>query len=213
MASIYEVYPNELIAKTADKLKEFKEIQAPDWAIFVKTGVSKQRPPVNPEWWYFRAAAILRTVYSKGPVGVNKLRTKFGSKKRRGHKPPHFMKASGNIIRKCLQQLEKAGLIKNIEKGEYKGRVITPKGKSLLDKTAAEIMKANPRPAKEEVKKAPKKEAVPSKEEKKGAVQAEKEKPAEKKAVPVKQEAKPAEKEKPKAEEKKPEIKENPKEE
>jgi ribosomal protein S19E (S16A) len=33
-----------------------------------------------------------------------------------------------------LQQLEKDGLIKYDEKGVHKGRIITPKGKSFLDK-------------------------------------------------------------------------------
>ena len=131
--------------KTAEKLKGFEEIKAPEWSLFVKTGPHKERPPMDNDWWFFRAAAILRSVYRLGPIGVNKLRTKYGGKKRRGHQPPTFKKGSGNIIRKCLQQLEKAGLIKNIEKGQHKGRVLTPKGISLLDKTAGEILKTKPK--------------------------------------------------------------------
>ena len=106
----------------------------PDWAKFSKTGTHKERPPMDPEWWYKRAAAILRTVYIKGPIGVSKLRIKYGGKKDRGHKPEEFRKGSGKIIRLILQQLEKEELIKFAEKGVHKGRVITAKGQSFLDK-------------------------------------------------------------------------------
>jgi len=48
-------------------------------------------------------------------------------------KPEKFYKGSGNIIRKILQQLEKAELIKQNEQGR-KGRIVTNKGRSFLDK-------------------------------------------------------------------------------
>ncbi|MBN2111795.1 40S ribosomal protein S19, partial [Candidatus Woesearchaeota archaeon] len=105
------------------------------------------------DWWYVRAASILRKVSMLGPVGVSKLRTLYGGKKDRGMKPEKFMKGSGNIIRKALQQLEKAGLAKQAEKGTHKGRVITPKGKSLLDKAAVKIQKSSPKKAEEKQKK------------------------------------------------------------
>ena len=98
-----------------------------------------------------RAAAVLRSVYMLGPIGVSKLRTKYGGKKRRGHKMSHFRKGSGNVIRKLLQQLEKAGLIKFVEKGVHKGRIITPKGMSILDKTAISISKSKPKPKRAEI--------------------------------------------------------------
>ena len=139
MANIYEVTPSELIEKTAEELKKIPEIKAPDWAEFVKTGMHKERPPLRKDWWHVRAAAVLRWVHIRGPVGVSKLRTRFGGKKNRGVKPDRFYKASGNIIRKALQQLEAAGLVKNKDDSVRKGRVTTPKGISLLEKTAGKI--------------------------------------------------------------------------
>ena len=132
MATIYDKDTNELIAKASEELK--KVIKAPEWAQFVKTGVHKERPPVEKDWFYKRAAAILRSDYIKGPIGTNKLRIKYGGRKNRGYAPEKFYRGSGNIIRKALQQLEEAGLIKKAEKGVHKGRMITPKGKSFLDK-------------------------------------------------------------------------------
>ena len=141
MVTIYDVPVNDLIVETSKELKNNPKIVAPDWSKFVKTGVSKQRPPVDSEWWFVRAAAILRSVYKLGPIGVSKLRKKYGSKKNRGHKPEKFFPASGNIIRKSLQQLRSAGFIMENNKTTRKGNTITPSGKSFLDKIATEIYK------------------------------------------------------------------------
>jgi small subunit ribosomal protein S19e len=139
MATVYDVNPTELIHKTAEQLKTEKLVSPPDWARFAKTGMHKQRQPVNPDWWYVRAAAVLRSVYLMGPIGVSKLRTKYGGKRDRGHKMERFYKGSGSIIRKMLQQLETAGLIKQAARGVHKGRIVTPEGMSILDKAASTI--------------------------------------------------------------------------
>ena len=139
MTTAYDVDPQELISKTAEELKKIPEMKVPLWAAFVKTGMHKERPPVDDDWWYFRSASVLRSIYRFGPVGVSKLRTKYGGKKNRGVKKEHFYKGSGSILRKSLQQLEKVGFVKFAEKGVHKGRIITPKGKSFLDKIATHI--------------------------------------------------------------------------
>lgn len=131
MASMYDFQPKEVIDKTSEELK--KELPMPEWTKYVKTGPSKQRHPAQPDWYYHRAASVLRKIYMYGPIGVNKLRVKYGSKKDRGHKPELFLRASGKIIRTILQQLETKGFIKQEAKGVHKGRVVTPKGKKLLD--------------------------------------------------------------------------------
>ncbi len=141
MTHILKVNPNELNLKAAEELKKQKLVQPEDWSKFVKTGHNKQRLPESQDWWYHRSAAILRIIARLGPVGTEKLRTKFGGLKNRGHKPERFYKASGSIIRKILQQLEKAELIKQTEIGVHKGRVLTPKGTSFLDKIAVQLAK------------------------------------------------------------------------
>ena len=131
--------PTKLIEKVAVYLKENKVIEPPQWAMFVKTGVHKERPPQDPDWWYIRAAAILRKLYLKGPIGVSRLRKLYGGRHRLGHKPPKFAKGSGAIIRKILQQLEDAGLA---EKADKKGRVLSRKGRELLEEAAKVVLKA-----------------------------------------------------------------------
>ena len=131
----------ELIEKVAEKLKKIEAIKPPEWSKFVKTGVHKERPPVREDWWYVRASAILRSIYKLGPIGVSKLRIKYGGIKNRGFASEHFYKGSGSIIRKIIQQLEKAGLIKQESKGVHKGRVLTREGLELLKKSVEEIKK------------------------------------------------------------------------
>ena len=132
MTPIETIPPAQLIHNIAQELKSISDIRPPEWAVFVKTGAHKERPPTQQDWWHVRAAAVLRTVYRIGPVGVSKLRTKYGGRKNRGYAPEHHVRGSGNILRKILQQLERAGLIKQTKIGVHKGRVITSKGKSLL---------------------------------------------------------------------------------
>jgi len=136
MKSVYDAPKQELGEKLAEELKNYEEIKAPEWAMFVKTGTNKERPPIQRDWWYKRAASILVKVWSYGPIGVSKLRVKYGGRKRRGYKPAEFRKSSGNIIRKILQQLETAELIKQDSRDTHKGRIITGKGISLLTKAS-----------------------------------------------------------------------------
>jgi small subunit ribosomal protein S19e len=134
-----EMEKGQLIRKLAEELKKVDAIKAPDWAAFVKTGMHAERPPTQKDWWQTRAAAVLLSVDRLGPVGVQKLRVKYGGKKNRGHKPERFAKGSGNILRKSLQQLEKAGFIKQTVKNGHKGRIVTPQGHSFIDKAAKPV--------------------------------------------------------------------------
>ena len=67
---------------------------------------------------------------------MEKLRSFYGGRKRMGHKPPHFRKAGGKIIRTILIDLEKKGYIQ--KKGK-EGRVITPQGQKFLDGLAKQL--------------------------------------------------------------------------
>ena len=141
MDELSKIQINKLIDALAKELKEKNLVQPVEWAKFVKTGTHKERPPIDNDWWYTRSAAILRTVYLRGPIGVSKLRIKYGGKKNRGHKPSHFYKGSGNIIRKILQQLEKSGLLKYVDNNVHKGRITTKQGVELIKEAAKKVSK------------------------------------------------------------------------
>jgi small subunit ribosomal protein S19e len=140
MPTAREVSAGKLIPAVAAELKKVETIKPHALAGLVKGGVSNERPPDQQDFWYIRSAAVLRKIYLDGPVGTQRLRTAFGGKRRRGHKPAHHRKAGGKFIRLMLQQLEKSGFIAKVEK-PYKGRAITAKGQRLLDRAAARVVK------------------------------------------------------------------------
>lgn len=115
-----------------------KEIEPPADAVFWKTGWFKEFPPVDPDFWYIRGASMLRKLYRK-PMGVNRFKKIYGGRSPGYVHLKHSATGSGKIVRVILQQLEKAGLVRTI-KG--KGRDLTNQGRSLLDKTAATLLKA-----------------------------------------------------------------------
>src|SRR3989338_5794317 len=203
MGTIYNSDPSELIEKTAEELKKVESIKPPVWAPFVKTGMHKERPPLKSDWWYMRAASILRQIYMFSPIGISKLRTRYGGKKSRGYKTEHFYKGSGSIIRKIVQQLETEGFLKKDLKSVHKGRMITAKGKKFLDDISAKISKITAQKAEEQKKeeKAKGKEVAAKKEEKQEKntepKQEQKEKPVEEAKGAIQKEAKPVKKEVP----------------
>jgi small subunit ribosomal protein S19e len=138
MTTAFDVPAKDLINAIAEKLKKMDAIAEPEWSNILKTGAHKENPPLEKDWWHIRCASILRKIYIKGSIGVERLRAEYGGKKDRGSKPYKVRSGSGCIVRKALQQLEKAGFVTKI-KG--KGRILTPKGRSLLDNTAYEVFK------------------------------------------------------------------------
>lgn len=137
--SIYIVEPEKLIKTLAEKLREYPEIKAPEGSIFWKTAFFKELAPLDSEnFWYIRSASILRKVKKFGPIGVNHLRKHYGGRNRKGPGLHHGSKGSGKIIRLILQQLEEANLIK---KQDRSGRITTPEGTSLLERTSYEILR------------------------------------------------------------------------
>jgi small subunit ribosomal protein S19e len=137
MTKVFDIPANIFIEELSKVLKaSFDEITPLPWSEFVKTASYKEKPPANPEWWYIRASSILRKLYIRPDMGVQRLRIAYGGKKKTTHKPERFVKSSGNIIRKIFQQLESVELV---EKSTIKGRKLTDKGISFLDKTASDL--------------------------------------------------------------------------
>lgn len=128
--SIYNLDPRELNNRLAEQLKKIPEFETPEWALFVKSSVARERPPMDGDFWQKRSASILRQLYIKKTIGVNKLRTRYGGRKNRGVKPSRYKQGSGKIIRVIMQQAEKAGFV---QKAEKKGRKLTEKGIKFIE--------------------------------------------------------------------------------
>jgi small subunit ribosomal protein S19e len=138
MTTAYDVPPELLIERVAERLKKEEKLAPPDWAAFVRTGRQAEKSPVQADWWYVRAAAVLRKVYIMGPIGSSRLAAEYGGKADHGSAPFHPVRGSRNVARQLLKQLEAVGYVQRAEK---KGRVVSPKGRSFLDNLSFEIMK------------------------------------------------------------------------
>jgi len=139
MVSVKEVPANKLVFKLKEELKKVKELEPPAWAGVVKSGAHRERAPEQDDFWYIRLASILRRISIEEMVGVPRLRTYFGGRRRRGYKPARFRKAGGSMIRRALQKLEAAGLVE--KNAKRKGRKLTKAGQKLVNKMAYEVSK------------------------------------------------------------------------
>jgi small subunit ribosomal protein S19e len=135
MVSAHDVPSSKLIGALAEQMKSLPGMKAPEWAQWVKTGSHAERPPESPDWWLTRAASVMRKLYLHGPVGLTDLERAYGGTKALHYNPKHHRDAGGSSIRKILQQLEQAELVTKTPKG----RVLSPKGRAMLDKTSRQI--------------------------------------------------------------------------
>ena len=145
MTTYYDVPADLLIAGLAEKMHGESKISPPEWADQVKTGTHRERPPVQVDWWHTRAAAILRKVAVKGPIGANRISQEYGGVKDRGVKKNKAVAGSRNISRKILQQLSESGLVvesMNTAGTVNHGKIVSPKGQSLLDEVAHSVRSA-----------------------------------------------------------------------
>ena len=144
--TVLDAPANKFINQLAAFFKEKNIIKLPKYALLVKTSKSNDCEPINPDYIFYKAAAICRKLYvtkSKN-LGVGSLRSMFSKKQRRGCQPPKTFKAGGKIIRELVIQLKNAGYVQNYGKNEDEtnsGLFLTKTGRSELDKIASGLMK------------------------------------------------------------------------
>ena len=135
MVSAHDVPSDKLISALAEQMKGVPGVEQPDWARFVKTGSHAERPPADADWWFTRAASLMRKLYLHGPVGLTDLERAYGGTKALKYYPKHHRDAGGSSIRRILKQLEQAELVAKTPRG----RVLSSKGRAMLDKASKEL--------------------------------------------------------------------------
>jgi len=133
-----DVPPSVLLPQLATELRNRQAVVPPPWATFVKTGVHKQRAPVQTDWWYLRSASVLRKIYLQGYVGIARLSAEYGGKRDRGSAPYHAHSGSRAILREIVHQLEKAGLVQPYK---TRGRRLSAAGEKLLTAVSTDVLK------------------------------------------------------------------------
>ena len=144
--TVFDVPANKFINELAAFFKEKNIIKLPKYAPLVKTSRANDCEPINPDYIFYKAAAIARKLYltkSKN-IGVGSLRVMFSKKERRGSQPPKTFRAGGKIIRDLVIQLKNAKYIANYggkDDETNSGLYLTKSGRSQLDKIASGMMK------------------------------------------------------------------------
>src|SRR2546428_8643482 len=106
MTTAYDVPPVLLIERIKEKLQAEGKIKPPEWAAFARTGVNTEKAPVQKDWWYRRAAAVLRKDYLHGPVGTPRLAAEFGGRPDAGSPPHHPPPGPRSVAREAIPQPE-----------------------------------------------------------------------------------------------------------
>ncbi|EQD31394.1 30S ribosomal protein S19e [mine drainage metagenome] len=113
------------------------DIKIPEWVEFLKAGVHREKSWEQTDWYYRRLASTLRKVSLMGPIGIAKLGQEYGGSVDKGSKRYHPASGSRFIVRHMLNALESLGYVKK----DAKGRMLSPKGMSLVEKTSTKVMK------------------------------------------------------------------------
>src|SRR3989442_14552052 len=137
MVNAYDVPASKLIVALTERVKTLPELAVPEWAHYVKTGSHAERPPQQPDWWYVRAASLLRKLYFRAPLGLTEFETAYGGSKAVAYNPKQQRNAGSSANRRVFKQLEVAALVKKTPKG----RGLTPQGAAPLDNLSNESFK------------------------------------------------------------------------
>ena len=129
--TVKDVSAEEFIKVFSAFLKKSGKFAIPEWAEYVKTGCFKELAPYDSDWLYVRAASIARQIYMNKKVGTTSLRDHYGKSQRDGVTRNHHRRAAGGIIRYCLKQLKKMGLVEQVQFSD--GQTNFTVGKKVMD--------------------------------------------------------------------------------
>ncbi|VVB75785.1 30S ribosomal protein S19e [Candidatus Tiddalikarchaeum anstoanum] len=141
MVNVLDVDAQKFVEELTKELQKSEKLKPEEWSFLVKSGMHKENPPIQKDFWYRRAASMLRNIYIHGPKGVQKLKVKYGGKKKRGTRAEKRFNSGGKIIRTIFKQLEGEGLVSKVLKEGKKGRQLTPKAVKMMDNLAYRIHK------------------------------------------------------------------------
>ncbi len=142
--TVRDVEAEKFITAYAAHMKRSNKVTPPEWQDMVKTATWKEKGPLKGDWYYTRAAAVARKIYLR-PRGIGQLQQAFGGRARRGTRRNKSAKGTQGIIRHCLQQLEKAGIVHaGVGKASFSEEQITGNVQAFLNA----VQKARPTGAK-----------------------------------------------------------------
>jgi small subunit ribosomal protein S19e len=136
--TVKDVPAQQFIFALASHLKKSGKLELPEWHDIVKTSIAKELSPLSADWYYVRAASLLRRVYLRGGIGVGAFSKVYGCSNRLRHSRPCFSRGARGLVRHILKQLETEEFI--AKKESEKGRFVTSKGRKELDTLAGQLL-------------------------------------------------------------------------
>jgi len=139
-ATVKDVPAQIYVQAFAQHLKKSNKLELPDWHDIVKTGNYKELCPQDPDWYYIRAASIMRHLYLRPGTGIGAFTKVYGGRgrKTRSTRRPHFFRGAGGLVRHILKQLAELEFV--AERKDRKGRFLTKTGQSELDTIASQVL-------------------------------------------------------------------------
>ena len=134
--TVRDVAPAKFISAYTEVLKNNDKFVVPKWADIVKTGVQRELAPYDPDWYFVRAASIVRKIYMRPGTGVGALQKRYGGAYRRGARPEIHRDSSSGVIRTILITLDELKITEKTAKG---GRRISRVGQQALDLVAGQV--------------------------------------------------------------------------
>jgi small subunit ribosomal protein S19e len=120
---IFEVCPHALNRVLAEHIKTSEILTIPKEVDIIKTGHGKEMPPADSDWYYKRAASIIRKLcintigeYKWG-VGIPTFASRYGCRKNRGSRPSKMVNGATGHVRKIMHDFERCNWVIKVEKG------------------------------------------------------------------------------------------------
>ena len=135
-ATVRDVSANKWVRAMAGHLKQSGKLFVPNCTELMKQCNANQRAPQNPDWYFYRCAAVLRRVYCRPGTGYGGMGKAFGMLKNNGSRPEKTVKALRGLLHWACRSLE--GL-KLIQKGKEQGRILTREGRRACDTIAFNV--------------------------------------------------------------------------
>lgn len=139
--NVNDVPSSLFIERLANHFQEKNIIKLPKYSNLVKCSYSNEIAPLDPNWFFTKAAAVARQIYrnKNKTLGVGTLKQTFNKKHRRGANSEVTSRHGGKILRDIVKQLKEQKFAENYKStsGTSHGLLLTKTGRSLLDKVAA----------------------------------------------------------------------------
>ena len=134
--TVRDISAEKFIAAYAEVLKNNDKFVVPKWADLVKTGTFKELAPYDPDWYFVRAASVVRKIYLRQGTGIGALSKRYGGSYRRGARPERHQDAARGLIRTICINLDELKITEKTAKG---GRKISRVGQQALDLVAGQV--------------------------------------------------------------------------